>query len=345
LFVDAPSALARIAPDVDARAERQCVRGVELRTWDRAQDSRTPGLDAGEVVIEAFGCGLPPGYLSAMGARTPPPVWINLEYLTAESWIDDSHGLPSPQPRTALTRHFYFPGFTVKTGGLLRERGLLERRDDFRGDRAARAALWQAIAGAFSPGNALTVSLFCYTDAPVASLLDRFAEGDRAIVCLVPDGVANAAIDRWAGREVSVGEVLHREALTLLRVPFVAQDDYDRLLWSCDFNFVRGEDSFLRAQWAARPMVWQPYPQSEAAHLDKLDAFLARYTSHLAPAAAAAFGDLARGWSTGRVAAGSWGAVLATHPALLTHADAWARALAAQTDLAARLVKFVSNRV
>ena len=345
LYVDAPAALSRIAPEVDAGAERQCVRGVELRTWDRAQDSTMPHDDASEVVIEAFGCGLPAAYLSSMGARTRPPMWINLEYLTAESWIDGSHGLPSPQPRSPLTRYFYFPGFTATSGGLLRERGLLERRDAFRGDHTAREALWHAIAHGFSPGNALTVSLFCYASAPVASLLDCFAEGNRAIVCLAPDGVAGGAIERWVGHEVPVGEPLQRDALTLLRVPFVAQDDYDRLLWSCDFNFVRGEDSFLRAQWAARPMVWQPYRQTEDAHLAKLDAFLARYTSGLDPAATTALCELARGWSTGQVASASWRAVLSEYPALLAHSGAWARALAAQSDLAARLVKFASDRV
>ena len=345
LYVDAPDALARIAPEVDAAAERQFVRGVELRTWDRAQDSKTPQDDTAAVVIEAFGCGLPAAYLSAIGARTPPPVWINLEYLTAESWIDGSHGLPSPQPRSPLTRHFYFPGFTATSGGLLREHGLLEQRDAFRGDRAAHAALWHAIAGGFSSGNALTVSLFCYTGAPVASLLDCFAACAHAIVCLVPEGVASGAIDRWAGHEMRVGEPLQRDALTVLRVPFVAQDDYDRLMWSCDFNFVRGEDSFLRAQWAGRPLVWQPYPQTETAHLTKLDAFLTRYASDLAPAAAAALCELARGWSTGHVPAVSWRAVLAQYPALLSHAGAWARSLATQSDLAARLVKFASDRV
>lgn len=345
LYVDAPAALARIAPEVDAGADRQVVRGVDLRTWDPAQVSPTSHEGVGDVVIEAFGCGLPAAYLSAMAARAPPPMWINLEYLTAESWIDGSHGLPSPQPRTALTRHFYFPGFTATSGGLLREQGLLERRDAFRNDRAARDAFWRAIGGGFSPGNALSVSLFCYAGAPVASLLDSFAEGDRAIVCLVPEGVVGGAIDRWVGREVLLGEMLQRDALSLLRVPFVAQDDYDRLLWSCDFNFVRGEDSFLRAQWAGRPMVWQPYPQTESTHLAKLDAFLDRYSSRLSPAAAASLRDFARGWSTGHVTAEMWRVVLAEYPALLAHADAWASDLAAQNDLATRLVKFASDRV
>jgi uncharacterized repeat protein (TIGR03837 family) len=67
-------------------------------------------------------------------------------------------------------------------------------------------------------------------------------------------------------------------------IPFIAQDDHDKLLWSCDINFVRGEDSSVRAQWAARPFVWHLYPQSEQAHLAKLRAFTDRYAVDWTPA-------------------------------------------------------------
>ena len=39
---------------------------------------------------------------------------------------------------------------------------------------------------------------------------------------------------------------------------------------------MRGEDSWLRALWAGIPWLWQAYPQEDAAHLQKLDAFLDR---------------------------------------------------------------------
>ena len=46
------------------------------------------------------------------------------------------------------------------------------------------------------------------------------------------------------------------------------------MLAACDFNLVRGEDSFVRAQWAARPLLWAAYRQDQEAHLDKLSAWL-----------------------------------------------------------------------
>src|SRR5207245_20314 len=97
----------------------------------------------------------------------------------------------------------------------------------------------------------------------------------RPLLCTVPQGVASVALDRWTGSAArQAGAQFSRGRLKLAIVPFVAQDDYDKLLWASDVNFVRGEDSFVRAQWAARPLVWHAYPQTENAQRLKLEAFL-----------------------------------------------------------------------
>jgi uncharacterized repeat protein (TIGR03837 family) len=57
-------------------------------------------------------------------------------------------------------------------------------------------------------------------------------------------------------------------------LPQLTQTEFDALLWACDANFVRGEDSLVRALWAGTPLVWQIYPQDDGAHHDKLAAFL-----------------------------------------------------------------------
>jgi uncharacterized repeat protein (TIGR03837 family) len=46
------------------------------------------------------------------------------------------------------------------------------------------------------------------------------------------------------------------------------------MLWGCDLNFVRGEDSLIRALWAGQPFIWHIYPQDDHAHHAKLEAFL-----------------------------------------------------------------------
>ena len=53
------------------------------------------------------------------------------------------------------------------------------------------------------------------------------------------------------------------------------------LLANCDLNFVRGEDSLVRAIYSGKPFIWQPYIQGNDAHLEKLNAFINFYFADL----------------------------------------------------------------
>ena len=344
LWIDDVATLARIESALDPRRDDQVARGVRVRRCDNSHPA--PFLEP-DVVIEAFGCGLPDSYREAMAAETRPPVWINLEYLSAEGWVEAAHTLPSPHPLLPLTCWFYFPGFTAGTGGLLRESGLPAARDAFVRDRDARAAMWRAI-GVEPAASALTVSLFCYASKALPALLDAWAEGDQEIVCVVPEGVAQAELDRWtSGAVPHPGNPTRRGRLTLAVAGFVDQDAFDRRLWACDLNFVRGEDSLVRALWAAHPLVWHIYPQAEDVHLLKLDALLTRFEAGLDPRAVRARRAFWQAWNSGNPdkAAGAWPAFRAALPALKAHARARASALARQTDLTKGLVTFCENRL
>lgn len=343
LFADDLAALARLLPEVDAGRSAQRVRGVDVQRWDGPRGEK-PDAPA-DVVIEAFGCGLPAAYLAAMAARAPQPVWINLEYLSAEAWIESCHGLASRHATLPLTRYFFFPGFAARSGGLLRERDLFARRDRFRADAAAGEALWRRL-GVDPPAAAtLVVSLFCYPHAALPGLLDAWAVGDQPLLGLVPEGVAAATLEDWSAGELPARGRVERGRLALARVPFVAQDDYDRLLWACDINFVRGEDSFVRAQWAARPLVWQAYAQTRNAHRLKVDAFTERYCAALAAPAAVACRDLLCAWNGEGDARRAWPPFAAARGALDAHAASWAAERAASADLASALVKFCTDRI
>ncbi|MBA3504293.1 MAG: elongation factor P maturation arginine rhamnosyltransferase EarP [Betaproteobacteria bacterium] len=343
LWIDDRAVLARIAPVLDARCDDQIRSGVRVR---RLAAPMPEDAKPADVVIEGFGCGVPEPYLAAMAARAHAPVWINLEYLSAEAWIETSHGLPSPNPRLPLTRWFFFPGFTNRTGGLLREHDLLATRDAALVPAEDSTVRSPEDGGA--PAEVLTVSLYCYPNSALPALFDVWSEGDKRIVCNIPDCVARSELDRWLGGNVPhQGTPIERGRLTLIVHPFVAQDSFDRRLWSSDVNFVRGEDSFVRAQWAARPFIWHIYPQAAAAHAAKLEAFLARYTSGLHGVSAAAVRDFWRAFNAGDGAATAtaWPSLRASLPVLSTHGRAWASALAQQSDLATRLVNFAASRL
>ncbi len=258
LWVDEPSALAWMAPAGCA--------GVQVLASSGADVAYEPG----DVVIAAFGCQLPPKVLAAMvraGQQRRRIVgWINLEYLSAEPYVAHSHGLASPVPGGAAAgvhKWFFFPGFTADTGGLLREPDLLQRRLRF--DRAAWLAS-QGIAWAGEP----VVSLFCYEPPVLGQWLDAMARSPRRL--LVTDGRAGSAL---RGALAAMPASWNRDqALKISFLPPLSQVEFDHLLWAADANFVRGEDSLVRALWSGAALVWQAYAQSDAAHHAKLDAFL-----------------------------------------------------------------------
>jgi uncharacterized repeat protein (TIGR03837 family) len=265
LWVDDATALSWMAP--------QGAPGVTVAAWDTPID--IAGVSPGDVLVEAFGCDIDPEFIAiyaySIRARGLKCLWINLEYLSAEPFAERCHGLPSPVmngPGTGLTKHFFYPGFTTRTGGLLRETDLLERQARF--DRRA----WLKQQGIAWQGERL-VSLFCYEPAGLADLLDSLALDESDTCLLVTAGRARAAMQALVSSKNSLEPVWNKHhKLSFLYLSRLSQTDFDQLLWACDVNFVRGEDSLVRALWAGKPLVWQPYPQDDGAHAAKLAAFL-----------------------------------------------------------------------
>ena len=338
LWVDEIAAFARLCPAADAGAERQVQQGVEVCRWRQDWQPTEPA----DVVIEAFACELPAAYVAAMAARPGKVLWLNLEYLSAEDWVAGCHGLPSLQSN-GLQKFFFFPGFTAGSGGLLRERELLARRQAFQADAAARAEFLASL-GVQPLAGARLISLFAYENSALPSWLEALAADTRITQLLVPEGRILGDLQAWLGGSgLTVGEARRRGQLHIQVLPFVEQAQYDRLLWCCDFNAVRGEDSFVRAQWAGRPLLWHIYQQSGEAHWDKLEAFLALYTQGLSPVARAALMGSWRAWNAGEEMGESWQALSQVWLELVVHAESWCLQQASRLDLAAALVQFYRN--
>lgn len=328
LWTDDARALAWMAPEGDRR--------VRVLPWREPQPGDTPG----EVVIEAFGCDPPAGFVARMAALARPPVWVNLEYLSAEPYVARSHALPSPQqrgPGAGLTKWFFYPGFGPDTGGLLHEDGLAEQRARLDVPR------WLASVGVQPHPGAQRVSLFCYAQPALPAWLAHWQEQPTQL--LVTPGPAAEQVGARLGAPLPPGSVLRRGALHVHALPWLSQPDFDRLLWSCDLNHVRGEDSLVRALWAGQPFVWQLYPQHDGAHTAKLDAFLALYLRGADAALARAL----------RARFQHWNGLAPALPLAAPAHGAW-RALAqlrrgqiegeqqALGDLATRLYRFVASK-
>ena len=343
LWVDDLHSFQRICPEVALDRDEQQIGSVTVRHW-RDQNGMFAASDVADIVIEFFACDIPPAYIAAMAERTPHPVWLNLEGLSAEEWVEGCHALPSSQPRS-LTKYFFFPGFNSKTGGLLLESGLQQQRQTFQQDHAAMADFLRQFGVTPAEMTSLKVSLFCYPQAPVAALFDAWEKSAAAILCLVPEGVAVDAVQEFLGQSAKAGASATRGTLTVRVLPFIPQPDYDKLLWACDLNFVRGEDSFVRAQWAAKPFIWHIYPQDKDLHHVKLKAFLQCYTAKTE--SLSAFSLVWNADMTATTAAVDWAAIWpllkADMQKIAIMSLDWQRQMAAHGDLASNLLQFAKT--
>jgi uncharacterized repeat protein (TIGR03837 family) len=282
LIVDDASALMWMAPIRTSSTVRTEL--VEVLEWDQITKIDQPA----DLVIESFGCELPDLYIAKMARQAilgKASTWVNLEYLSAELYAEECHLLPSPVMQgmgKGLTKTFFYPGFTNKTGGLLREPDLFERQAKF--DKAA----WlkkQTVGWV----NERIVSLFCYEPAALPALLAELQSSDQPTLLLVTAGRATQAMNAL--------QAISNKTLRIHYLPYLTQEDYDHLLWASDFNFVRGEDSLVRALWAGKPFVWQIYPQDDDAHHVKLEAFLDVYLENADPTTASHIRSVHRIWN------------------------------------------------
>ncbi|HZS80384.1 MAG TPA: elongation factor P maturation arginine rhamnosyltransferase EarP [Herbaspirillum sp.] len=339
LWVDDLDRFQRICPEGASDRQTQEIQGIMIRHW-RDQEGRFDAAEIPDVVIEFFGCAIPPDYIEAMSRCMPRPVWLNLEGLSAESWVESCHTLPSPHTRLPLTKYFFFPGFTPRTGGLQHEAGLDVQRSVFQKDPAAMRDFLSRFGVTTDEMAALKVSLFCYPQAPIQDLLDTWRHADKPVLCLVPEGVAAAAISAFLGQTASAGANATHGALTVRVLPFMPQPDYDKLLWACDLNFVRGEDSFVRAQWACKPFIWHIYSQDENLHHIKLKAFLGNYG-----AATGSLVALTLAWNgvTQNAVKTLWPAFAADMPDITRLSMDWQARLLANGDLVSNLLQFAQT--
>jgi len=321
LFIDDLVVASHIIPALNCELNSQVINHVEILSWQSANT-----IHPADVALETFSCELPADYLAAMQNKT---VWINLEYLSAEPWVAEFHARSSNNTKPA--RHFFFPGFTEATGGLIREADIFQKNQLITNKQQLET-------------DTLKVSLFCYPHEFIADLLNAMAESNQRVDCYVPASSILPKIAEFFHLDtIETGSILSKKNLNVHVVPFLSQADYDQLLASCDINFVRGEDSWIRAIWAAKPFIWQPYLQTENTHVTKLNAFLDLFYANCEAHTKAAIYKAHSAWVTGQITADIWqnyiDALHVTKPLTYNKASQ----LAAQTDLASKLVIFLQK--
>lgn len=327
-----------INPDFATQQQQQ----VLIRHWTAVLPELSQA-DKPDLVIEALACTIPSCYLHWMASFTEKPLWLNLEYLSAEDWVHGCHALPSPHPQLPLQKYFFFPGFTPQTGGLLREQGLIESLTKTSATAELQQQFWCSLGLADAMDYQQKISLFAYSQAAIEPWLNQLAAAEQTTLLLVPQGQLATDLTQLFS-ELKTGR-LDIKSLSIRILDFVPQPEYDKLLACCDINFVRGEDSVIRAHWAAKPFVWQIYRQDEQAHLIKLKAFLDRYLQQASEQQKDCLQKLHMAWNLEQDISEEFALFSNLTEQIQKHNKKWQEYLIQQQDLASNLVRFSENKL
>jgi len=294
LYVDDLVSFRRLCSAVNPDLSQQEIAHIKINKW-----ADNLAINLGDVIIEAFGCNLGQSVIQKMNEHH---LWINLEYLTCEDWVQNWHGLPSLQPNN-LRKYVFFPSLQLSSGGILYEPDLASRLKLFYGfdgfnyhhqNYQNNRNQFLANFGIYPESNSQIISLFCYQHAYLDDWLEYLSQQQQITHLLVlGDNSQHLAITKiinshqnaFKNQQRSNISIIIQQNLHIHLLPFVNQEDFDYLLASCDFNIVRGEDSFLRAQLVGKPFLWHIYPQQNEAHLIKLQAFTDIYLHHFSDSA------------------------------------------------------------
>lgn len=265
LWLDDATALHTIIPDSPQHFPSKH-QSIALRNWQEGKYADLNNTPMPDIVIETFACTLPNSVHNII--QTHRPLWLNWEYLSAETWATRTHTMQSLQSNGSK-KYFWQMGFSENSGGLLREPNYSINQQQFTASK--EATLRQNINILPHSHNTTDIFIFGYISPVWANWIHTL-------------NPFQTKLQFWlAGGQVAQS-IAHQGILpdNCRIIPFVPQNRFDEILWAADILCIRGEDSFVRAQLSGKPMFWHIYPQQESAHLDKLEAFWQIYYSQAA---------------------------------------------------------------
>ncbi|WP_407398719.1 elongation factor P maturation arginine rhamnosyltransferase EarP [Treponema sp.] len=275
IVVDNLSSFAFMNSGINPGLAEQEFNGWKIFDWNNAEVcTKEFTEDEPQFILQCFQCRLPDWLEDILyeGKLKGSAYIINVEYLTAEPWADDFHKLRSGTRSVQVKKSFFMPGFTAKTGGLVLDSNFRNCVSDHGfAVKKASEGLSDIQKKILSGDDYFRILVFSYPRNFdfLVDAIDSFAGlCDRKVHVFLAKGISTAPF-----LQACKGRVVEFEYSEL---PALEQEQWDALICSMDFNFIRGEDSFSRASLAGIPFVWHVYVQDEEFQLVKLNAFLDR---------------------------------------------------------------------
>lgn len=264
IFLNRYDEFAAINPKIDINKNSQLIDGI---FYLLRESSDLENIIPAEIIIETFGCDINELYLEKINKKT---VILNLEYLSAESWIEDYHKMQSFTSNPNIKKYFFMPGFTEKTGGLIINSDKKEKSRDI---------LKEYYSGELE--NKKIGTIFSYEHNFENLIEDIFKLKNQYLLLIMGEKSKESFKISMDKEFIQLEEgYFKKDNLEILFMPFVTQEKYDEIISVTDFNFVRGEESLARAALSGIPFIWHAYLQEDMVHMDKVDAFLKTFSHY-----------------------------------------------------------------
>lgn len=259
------------------KLENQDIEGISYYTYEYIKKNMCT-FSTANVIIEAFGCTIPEEYMNV--AYNNSNLILNLEYLSAEDWVEDFHLQESILGKGKLRKFFFMPGFTEKTGGIITDSIYLERIEKVKNNLTEYREKY--LKNIDNYDNKLIGTIFTY-EKNFAPLMRDLQKLDREVVLLAMGEKTQESFKEFFKKNFveKLGNIYKYGKIEIEFYDFLSQEKYEEIINVVDFNFVRGEDSFIRAVLTGKPYLWHIYCQKEFVHMDKLQGFLDKYRTQV----------------------------------------------------------------
>lgn len=290
LVVNNLASFSKMAPDINPNLAEQIFNSWKIFDWNKTElcvkeFSENPP----KIILQCFQCKRPfwlDDILFSENFSQKVQI-VNLEYLSAEDWVDDFHLLKSGTRSVFVKKVNFMPGFTAKTGGLILDKPFINFLYSNRTCKNQNAL--DFIKKDFSVQeveflkneNVFCVSVFLYQKdfSPQIKALKLYQDfvKQKNPEFKVHIFLANSVHLKNFENDCKQNEI------EFSHLNYLEQQAWDAFLTLCDFNFVRGEDSFSRAVLSGIPFFWQSYVQDDEFQLVKVNAFLQKLKPFFAP--------------------------------------------------------------
>lgn len=281
LVVNNLASFSKMAPDINPNIAEQIFNSWKIFDWNKTElcfkeFSENPP----KIILQCFQCKRPfwlDDILFSENFSQKVQI-VNLEYLSAEDWVDDFHMLKSGTRSVFVKKVNFMPGFTAKTGGLILDKpfiNFLYSNRTFKNQNALERIKKDLSAQEFEffkNENIFCVSVFLYEKdfSPQIKALKLYQD-------FVKQKNPEFKVHIFLANSVHLKNFENdckQNKIEFSHLNYLEQQNWDAFLTLCDFNFVRGEDSFSRAVLSGIPFFWQSYVQDDEFQLVKVNAFL-----------------------------------------------------------------------